>query len=158
MQSLPDPTHSAGGHSTDIARCSPEARSDDDTVAARRQQEFEQSPRHARGSNCGGVTVEVHDRIGHQVDKHLGGKPQLLRCEPDKVATHCRVISNNEHAPWCFSLHRAPGPSACGVCGRFITNRSARASKYHHCIFGLQTSPTAPDPGVPAAVNYSVLN
>ena len=61
MQSLPDPTHSAGGHSTDIARCSPEARSDDDTVAARRQQEFEQSPRHARGSNCGGVTVEVHD-------------------------------------------------------------------------------------------------
>ena len=26
------------------------------------------------------------------------------------------------------------------MCGRFITNRSARASKDHRCIFGLQTS------------------
>ena len=34
------------------------------------------------------------------------------------------------------------------VCGRFITNRSARASKDHHCIFGLQTSSHSPGPGV----------
>ena len=27
-------------------------------------------------------------------------------------------------------------PGTCCVCGRFITNRSARASKGHHCIFG----------------------
>jgi len=32
------------------------------------------------------------------------------------------------------------------VCGRFITNRSARASKDHHCIFGLQTSSHSPGP------------
>ena len=32
------------------------------------------------------------------------------------------------------------------VCGRFITNRSARASKGHHCIFGLQTSSHSPGP------------
>ena len=32
------------------------------------------------------------------------------------------------------------------VCGRFITNRSARASKDHRCIFGLQTSSHSPGP------------
>ena len=32
------------------------------------------------------------------------------------------------------------------VCGRFITNRSARVSKGHHCIFGLQTSSHSPGP------------
>ena len=32
------------------------------------------------------------------------------------------------------------------VCGRFITYRSARASKDHHCIFGLQTSSHSPEP------------
>jgi len=32
------------------------------------------------------------------------------------------------------------------VCGRFITNRTARASKDHHCIFGLQTSSHSPGP------------
>jgi len=32
------------------------------------------------------------------------------------------------------------------VCGRFITYRSARASKDHHCIFGLQTSSHSPGP------------
>ena len=41
-------------------------------------------------------------------------------------------------------LEAAPTPcfyeERGGVCGLFITNRSARASKDHHCIFGLQTS------------------
>ena len=32
------------------------------------------------------------------------------------------------------------------VCERFITNRSARASKDHRCIFGLQTSSHSPGP------------
>ena len=32
------------------------------------------------------------------------------------------------------------------VCGLFITNRSARASKDRHCIFGLQTSSHSPGP------------
>ena len=32
------------------------------------------------------------------------------------------------------------------VWGRFITNRSARASKDHHGIFGLQTSSHSPGP------------
>jgi hypothetical protein len=36
--------------------------------------------------------------------------------------------------------HRNLGQVCVSVCGRFITNRSGRASKDHHCIFELQTS------------------
>jgi len=36
--------------------------------------------------------------------------------------------------------------SHSSVCGLFITDRSARASKDHHCIFGLQTSSHSPGP------------
>ena len=49
-----------------------------------------------------------------------------------------------------FFLAAAAFVVCVGVCGRFITNRSARASKDHHCIFGLQTCPI-PDPVVPRA-------
>ena len=47
------------------------------------------------------------------------------------------------------------------VWGRFITNRSARASKDLHCIFGLQTSSHSPGPLTPVvlcAITTSALS
>ena len=42
------------------------------------------------------------------------------------------------------------------MCGRFITNRSARASKVHRCIFGLQTSSHSPGPRCPACADTPI--
>ena len=47
---------------------------------------------------------------------------------------------------WAFSILEG---SSLIVWGRFITYRSGRASKDHHCIFGLQTSSHSPGPRCP---------
>ena len=87
---------------------------------------------------------------------HIYPRPRLTgTAKPDRRQRHWRRAARGNGGversfARFFRLRVLCVPYDCSriVYGRFITYRSARANKDHHCIFGLQTTSHSPGPRV----------